>query len=371
LRTSLQLLQQVVDGQLGVAVVEADHHPEREHVVAHGIDERAAELAVLGSGPQRPAHRVDDAVERTSDLPDLLHAERPDLRVLARKAEAIQRDAGEVALCALREHGDARDDVGAGLEVAQLLALAATALVAGADAADPAVDGEQLYRRRLGKDHRAAGLRLLREPAPEPRQRRDVVPLVLHRRRRRDRQRALRREEVDGLVLDRAVERHLVDAHSSLEEPAQRAGVHDRARQEMRTGLLPFFEHCDRDLAEPLPDLRRVLEQLPEPDRAGQPRRTGADDEDPDLDPLVVRIRRRDDVVARVERRRVIGGFHDPLRARTSSVSFGTISCTSPTTPRSENSKIGALASLLIATITPEACMPTLCWIAPEMPHAT
>ena len=38
--------------------------------------------------------------------------------------------------------------------------------------------------------------------------------------------------------------------------------------------------------------------------------------------------------------------------------------------PRSENSKIGALESLLIATMFSEPCMPTLCWIAPEMPAA-
>ena len=38
--------------------------------------------------------------------------------------------------------------------------------------------------------------------------------------------------------------------------------------------------------------------------------------------------------------------------------------------PRSENSKIGALASLLMATMFSEACMPTLCWMAPEMPAA-
>ena len=42
----------------------------------------------------------------------------------------------------------------------------------------------------------------------------------------------------------------------------------------------------------------------------------------------------------------------------------------SPTIPRSENSKIGAFESLLIATMFSEVCMPTLCWIAPEMPAA-
>src|SRR5207237_777158 len=42
----------------------------------------------------------------------------------------------------------------------------------------------------------------------------------------------------------------------------------------------------------------------------------------------------------------------------------------SPTIPRSENSKIGAFWSLLIATMFSLACMPTLCWIAPEIPAA-
>ena len=62
--------------------------------------------------------------------------------------------------------------------------------------------------------------------------------------------------------------------------------------------------------------------------------------------------------LARVERRRVLGGprpSHQSVRCFTSSVSFGTISCRSPTTPRSQNSKIGAFGSLLIATIVARA----------------
>src|SRR5205085_1124883 len=114
------------------------------------------------------------------------------------------------------------------------------------------------------------------------------------------------------------------------------------------------------------------LQQLPEANRRREPGRAGADDQDPDLDPLLPRVGRDRDRLRRVERRRVIGGAdaHE-RRERTSSVSFGTIWCRSPTTPRSENSKIGAFGSLLIATITFELCMPTLCWIAPEMPQAT
>src|SRR5581483_774481 len=102
------------------------------------------------------------------------------------------------------------------------------------------------------------------------------------------------------------------------------------------------------------------LEQLPEPDRAGEACRPRSDDEHPDLDSLVLGIARGGDELVRREGRRVVRRpRHEPRRCRTSSVSFGTISCRSPTTPRSANSKIGALPSLLMATIVPDFCIPT------------
>jgi len=164
----LQLLEHVVDGDLDVAVVEPEHEPDREHAVAHRVDERAAELAIARGGAQRPSHRVDHVLQRPRDLPDLLHPELPHLRLGAAKREVVERDAGEVALRALREHGDLRDDVGAGLEVRELLAVASAALVAGADADGAAVRDEQLLRGRLRQDHRAALLRALGEPPAEP-----------------------------------------------------------------------------------------------------------------------------------------------------------------------------------------------------------
>ena len=89
------------------------------------------------------------AVQRLGDLPDLLDAELPDLRlaVLA-EVELADRGAGQVAPAALGEHGRLRLDVGAGLEVAERLAVLAAALVAGAHAAHDAVLDEQLRRRR-------------------------------------------------------------------------------------------------------------------------------------------------------------------------------------------------------------------------------
>src|SRR5256714_13322469 len=114
-----------------------------------------------------------------------------------------------------------------------------------------------------------------------------------------------------------------------------------------------------------------LFEQLTEPDRAREPGRAGTDDEDTDLDPIFRRVGGLRDVVALRERRREGRRPAHVPRARTGLASFGTIPCPSPTTPRSLNSKIGAFGSLLIATIVPELCMPTLCWIAPEMPSAT
>ena len=56
-------------------------------------------------------------------------------------------------------------------------------------------------------------------------------------------------------------------------------------------------------IAEPFPDLGRVLEQLAETDRTREPSRARADDEDTDLDALVGRVARRRDVVRRPKRR--------------------------------------------------------------------
>ena len=140
----------------------------------------------------------------------------------------------------------------------------------------------------------------------------------------------------------------------------------------MRAGLLALLEHRDRHVTEPRAQLGRILEQLAEADRARETCGACADDQHADVDPLVGRVGRRPDRL--VERNRwweVCGAGHPPRRSRTSSVSFGTTWWTSPTTPKSANSKIGAFGSLLIATIVPELCIPTLCWIAPEIPHAT
>ena len=68
----------------------------------------------------------------------------------------------------------------------------------------------------------------------------------------------------------------------------------------MRSGRLALLDHRDRHLAELLGELRLVLEQLHQPDRAGEARGAAADDRDADLDALVLGIGRRTDELGRV-----------------------------------------------------------------------
>ena len=212
-RVELELLQHVVDRDPRVGVVEPAHEPDRDlrllALAVHAVDPRAAELLVLGLRAQRPAERVDDLLQRLLDLPDLLDAERPDLRVVARQAEPLLRGAGQVAPAALGEHGRLGHHVRAGLEVALLAAVLVAALVARADADDLVVLDQQLVAGGLREDVGAGLLGLLGQPAVELGDRDDVVAVVAERRRDRPQaDRALLVEhEVHGLALDLAVVR--------------------------------------------------------------------------------------------------------------------------------------------------------------------
>src|SRR5436309_2245909 len=82
-------------------------------------------------------------------------AARPHLRVLAPQPEPIERGAREMTLRPFGEDRHARGDVGAGLEVRELLAGAAPAAVAGPHAEHAAPVDEQLLGGRLRKDRHA------------------------------------------------------------------------------------------------------------------------------------------------------------------------------------------------------------------------
>ena len=113
----LHQLQRVVAAEGRVGVVEADDEADADLVLAHRVDEAAAELVVFGRFAQRPAHRVDDPVERLRHLPDLFHPELPAHRVGPVHVEVVVGGVGEMADRALGEHRRLGDDVGARLEV--------------------------------------------------------------------------------------------------------------------------------------------------------------------------------------------------------------------------------------------------------------
>ena len=280
-----------------------------------------------------------------------------------------------MALRPLGEDRHPRGDVRPGLVGADRPAVAAQPLVAGADPVHAPVRDEELLGVGLGQHRRPERLGLLGEEAAELRDGDDPVAVVAHRRRRRDPHRpAALREQVDGLAVHLAVGRHVLHRQAVAEETPERARLDDGPERRCEPGPFPFSTTATGTSPSRSAVSGRLFEQLAEPDRAGEPGRPGADDEDADLDPLRHRIGGRGDHLGRRERRRVVrradAALAHPRRAWTSSVSFGTIACRSPTTPRSANSKMGAFGSLLIATIVFELCIPTLCWIAPEIPQA-
>ncbi len=207
----LERLKQVVHRGRRVAIVEVDHEPDRDEIVAallvlHRVDPRATELPVLGCHLERPGldERVDHAIERLLDLPHLLDPELPHLRLAAlAEVELPDRGPRQVTPAALREDGDLRLDVGPGLEVAQRLAVLAPSLVAGAHAHHLAVLDDQLRGRGLGEHVGAALLGLALLEAGQGRDRDHLVAVVLEVRHHRDRhpELALRpREQVDRLL---------------------------------------------------------------------------------------------------------------------------------------------------------------------------
>ena len=265
-------------------------------LVLHRVDPRSADLPVLRGDLQRPPReRVDHAVERLGDLPHLLDAELPHLRLAALgEVELLDRRAGDVSPAALGEHRRLRLDVGAGLEVAELLALLAAALVAGAHADDAAILDDQLRGGGLGED---VGAGLLGHALLVARHRGDrdhLVAVVVLRGRRRDADLGFAvGQYVDRLLLDFAEGEALFApllARQIREELLQRPGAHHRAGEVVPAAGLRLLDHRDRHFAEALHRLRIVAEQLQQAVGAGETRGAAADDRHADLDQLVLGV---------------------------------------------------------------------------------
>ena len=298
------------------------------------------------------------------------------------EVEVVERGLGQVAERALGEHGRLRDHVRAGLEVAQRLAVLAAAAVAGADAADDPVLDQEPVGDRLGEDVGALLLGLLGE---EPRQLRDrdhVVAVVAEvRRHRLQRQRRLLGQQVDRVL------GHLLVGERPVRGVEVREQLPHRRRASCsRRSACARRRPCPSRSPPPAP--RRASPSARARRRAGRgagSRRRGRPGPPPTIaTPTSIRSS-SGSVGSTIRSRSSNGGGYSsgstagpagssvpqpPLFALMASVSLGMILCRSPTTPRSANSKIGAFGSLLIARMFSELCIPTLCWIAPEIPAA-
>ena len=251
---------------------------------------------------------MDHLVERLFDFPDLLDAELEALRVETVDVEVIERGVGQVPDHAFGEDGALGDQVHAGLEVAELLALTAAAAVTGADSLDDLILDQQLVGRGLGQDVGAHLLGLFGEEAGKLGDGSDVVAVVLEvRRHRLERKRKLLGQQVNRVLLDLAVDRPLIPRHVG-EELLHRGGAHVGAGHAVGTTDLALLDHGHRDLAELLHQLGLVLEQLKGLDRGGETGRTTADDRYADFNALIFGIGGRNDDAFGIKGGRILGG---------------------------------------------------------------
>ncbi len=147
-RMQLHPLEQLVDIERGVPGVEPDHQPERHEI---GL-ERIHEAATEGIRRDRPAEGVDDRVERPLRLPDLLHAEREDLRIFGRHAPPLEPRLRQRSPRPLGQRGHFRDEIVRRHVIRKRPPLTVQAGRRRPDPRDPLSSHQQARRRKAGED---------------------------------------------------------------------------------------------------------------------------------------------------------------------------------------------------------------------------
>src|SRR5215475_3350025 len=279
-RVLFELVEEPVWVGERVVIIQPDDQADVQQVVPHPVNEAAAE-GVVG---QRVAERMHheawfDATFRR--LPDLFHADRVDLRVAAFiEIELLDQLLSQRSARAFAEHGHLGEDVGAGLVILLRLAVLADPLVAGAHADDPIVLAvEQLGAGEFGNKHYVRRLDDGAEPADHLVQADDVFAVIPERRRddrRSDLEAAgqIRNVFFADLGFERRAEFFVIG-----QQLRERAYVHNRARNNVRSNLAALLDHGDRDLAEGAAVFFVVLvNELAQPQRSGQRRGPCADE---------------------------------------------------------------------------------------------
>ena len=146
-----------------VRVVEADHEAERDEVRRERVHEAAAERVAR----QWPPQRVDDRVERLSRLPQLLDAEREELRILARHLLPRAPRLRQHPARPLGEYRHLRHEVIGRERIGERPAVAIEAARRRAHTNHPSAVHEQARRREPREDVDAQRLGSLAQPADD------------------------------------------------------------------------------------------------------------------------------------------------------------------------------------------------------------
>ena len=223
-------------------------------------------------------------------LPDFLDAGRVDLRRAPLLQPQPRRQAlRERAPRALAQHGHLRADVGARLEIGFPVSVAVDPLVAGAHAHHLLPVEQRLYGGHSRQHVSTRRLEKPRHPLLEVAERDDVVSVVLKRRGKDGEADLSALREVEEIVgRDRALDGRALGDEVG-EKLRQRPGIQHAARDPVRADLGGFLEDRDRHIAERRSSARRrvllvALEELGEPERAGEPRWPAADEQDVDFE---------------------------------------------------------------------------------------
>jgi hypothetical protein len=289
---ALHLLQEDVDVERRLAVVEAHDEAEGEEVRLQRVEEAAAE----GVARQRPAQGVDDRVQRALRLPELLHPQRVDHRIVGPDLLPAQPGLGQGAARALRQHRDLGLDVGGRGVSGAGLAVALEAAGRGAHAAHASLLHEKALGREAREHVHTQALGLCSEPPHDLAERGHVVAVVAHGGRGGQAQRAALRQQIDPLRAHGRAQRE-IRVLQLREQLAQRRGIDHCSRQRMSAERFRLLEHRDLDGADAAARFLILLHQAGQLDGAGQARGSAAHEHDVHLDRLRVRRIRADQPV--------------------------------------------------------------------------
>ena len=267
-RVVLEALEFLEGRQPRVGVVEPHHEADRHQVVAQHVEPGPA----IGVLRQRPAGRMPDQARLVlflRDLPQLLDADAVGLRLHAlAQLVGVEQLLGQGPAAALGEQGVGRAQFHARLVVRAFLAFLRDAHDAGDDAAHLAFLDDGLGGGEARVDLDAQRLGLGTQPAADIAEGDDVVPLIVHLRRRRQLVGLRLRQQHEAIVLGGRRQGGRVVAPVG-DQLIQRTRFEHGAGEDVGADLAALLDQADR----------RVRVQLLETDRGGEARRATPHDQ--------------------------------------------------------------------------------------------